>query len=450
MKKFMAVVLIALMIAASLTGCGSNATEETTATDADTTEEEAAAEVETDTESLKDSVTLTWALWDLEATTYYQPLIDAYEAAHPNITIETLDLGSTDYMTLLSTQLTGGDSSIDIATIKDIPGYSTLVNKNQIESLNDFVAEEGIETDQYGGITDQITVGEELYALPFRSDFWVLYYNKDLFDQANVDYPINDMTYEEYDALARSVSNDAVGTDKVYGAHYHTWRSAVQLFGILDGEHTVLDGNFDFLQPYYEMVLSEQEDGICQDYATLKTTSLHYSAAFYQNNVAMVNMGTWFIPTLIEAIETGESGATNWGLVKYPHADGVEPGSTLATITSLSVSQASEHKEEALDFLSFVCGEEGAKIIADTGSFPAIMTDDIVDTIAGQEGFPEDDNSKEALHTANTYLEMPVSENSSEIETILNDCHDNIMTGNISIEDGIADMNEQVQEVTGE
>lgn len=448
-KKFCALVLATTMVVASLAGCGASKESTSTTDTKESTTNESSESTDQASTSADEEVTLTWALWDLEQTTYYQPLIDAYEAANPNVKIKTLDLGSTDYMTVLATQLTGGDSTIDVATIKDIPGYATLVNKNQLEPLNDFITQNGIDTKAYSGITDQITIDNNLYALPFRSDFWVVYYNKALFDAAGVDYPTNDMTFEQYDELARKVSNDKAGTEKVYGAHYHTWRSAVQLFGILDGKNTIVDGAYDFLKPYYEMVLNEQKDGICQDYAALKTASLHYSAAFYQNQVAMMNMGTWFIPTLIKAIESGESQATEWGIVKYPHADGVEPGSTLATITSLAVSKASENKEAALDFVKFVTGEEGAAIIANTGTFPAIMTDQVINTISSIEGYPADDSSKVALHTANTYLEMPVHEKSSEIETILNDAHDNIMTGNITIEDGIKEMNEQVSAVLG-
>ncbi|WP_099469085.1 ABC transporter substrate-binding protein [Konateibacter massiliensis] len=452
MKRFSALMLAAAMVVTSMAGCGSSTSNkgaETTTTESTTTDTAAAdtATTETTDAATEEEVTLTWALWDLDQTTYYQPLIDAYQAAHPNVTIKTLDLGSTDYMTVLATQLTGGDSTIDVATIKDIPGYATLVDKNQLEPLNSYIQAEGIDLGAYSGITDQIKVDDELYALPFRSDFWVVYYNKALFDAAGVDYPTNDMTFEKYDELARAVANDKAGTEKVYGAHYHTWRSAVQLFGILDGKNTIVDGNYEFLKPYYEMVLGEQKDGIVQDYAALKTSSLHYSAAFYQNNVAMMNMGTWFIPTLIKAIDSGESQATEWGIVKYPHADGVEPGSTLATITSLAVSKASENKEAALDFVKFVTGEEGAAIIASTGTFPAIMSDQVINTISSIEGYPSDDSSKVALHTANTYLEMPVHEKSSEMETILNDAHDNIMTGNVTIDEGIAEMNEQIQAV---
>lgn len=124
------------------------------------------------------------------------------------------------------------------------------------------------------------------------------------------------------------------GSEKVYGAHYHTWRSAVQLFGILDGKNNVVGGNYDFLKPTYERILKEQEDGIVMDYATLKTSSTHYSGVFYNNSVAMMNMGSWFIATQIEKVKSGESQSTNWGIVKYPHPDGVEAGTTLGTITS--------------------------------------------------------------------------------------------------------------------
>lgn len=393
----------------------------------------------------KDPVTIKWALWDWEATAYYQPLIDAYKKANPNVNIEYVDLGSTDYMTMLSTQLSGG-ADLDVLTIKDIPGYANLVKQNHLEPLKGYMGEQGIDASKYGGTVEQIQVGEEVYALPFRSDFWLIYYNKDLFDKAGVPYPSNDMTLDQYDELARKMTTGS-GAEKVYGAHYHTWRSAVQLFGILDGQHTILDGEYDFLKPTYERILKEQEDGIVMDYATLKTSSTHYSGVFYNNSVAMMNMGSWFIATQIEKVKSGESQAKNWGIVKYPHPDGVEPGTTLGTITSLAVNQKSKNKEAALDFMKFVTGEEGAAVIASTGTIPAIKTDEVVNSISSIEGFPSDENSKAALTTAKTYLEMPMHEKSADIEVILNEVHDSIMTKNTTIDKGLADMKTRVQQV---
>lgn len=457
-KRLLGLTLAGCMTAMSLAGCGGgNSGEgETTTAAASQAPETTAAAGDTETtaapaQAAEGDTVLKWAVWDISSTVYYQPLIDAFEAANPGVKIEMVDLGSTDYQTVLATELTGSGSDFDIATIKDVPGYTTLVNKGVLEPLDDYIAKDGVDLSQYGGITDQVTVDGKLYELPFRSDFWVLFYNKDVFDKAGVAYPGNDMTFEQYDQLARSVTNTTPG-EEVYGAHYHTWRSAVQLFGILDGKHSIVDGDYEFLKPYYEMIVAQQEDGVCQDYATLKTSSLHYSGAFAQGNVAMMNMGSWFIPTLIEKIKTGEYGeeVANWGIVKYPHAEGVEPGSTLATITCLSVPAAAPHKDLAWEFVKFVCGPDGAEVVANTGTIPAITTDAVVEAISGLEGFPTDDASAEALKTANTYLEMPVHEKSSEIETVLNEAHDNIMTEGVTIDEGIAEMTEGVKAILGQ
>lgn len=60
-----------------------------------------------------------------------------------------------------------------------------------------------------------------------------------------------------------------------------------------------------------------------------------------------------------------------------------------------------------------------------------------------------DDASLEALNTTAIYLEMPLSDKASEIETILNTEHDAIMTESETVDEGIANMNEQVQALLG-
>ena len=68
------------------------------------------------------------ALGDKDSTAYWQALADGYMESHPNVTIEMTDLGSTYYMTQLATQLAGGNGELDVLSIKDIPGYSNLIN----------------------------------------------------------------------------------------------------------------------------------------------------------------------------------------------------------------------------------------------------------------------------------------------------------------------------------
>ncbi|MBE7718188.1 MAG: sugar ABC transporter substrate-binding protein [Lacrimispora celerecrescens] len=445
-KRTLSIALACALAVTSLAGCAGGGGNETTAAASEGDKAETtAAEATT---GAGGQTTLKWSVWDINLAPYYQPLIDAFEEKHPDVKIEMVDLGSSDYQTVLATELTGSGSDFDVVMVKDVPGYMTLVNKGVLEPLDSYIQSSGVDLSLYKGLTDQITIDGKLYELPFRNDFWVLFYNKDVFDKAGVPYPTNDMTFEEYDALTRSLAVETPGQE-VYGSHYHTWRSAVQLFGVLDGKHTILDGKYEFLKPYYEMVLSQQEDGICQDYATLKTSGLHYSGAFAQGNIATMNMGTWFISTLIEKIKTGEyTNCTNWGIAKYPHADGVEAGSTLATITSLAIPTNAPNKDLAWEFVNFVSGTEGAEFLASTGTIPAVMNSTVADLISNTEGFPKDDDtSVDALNTANLYLEMPVNAKNSEIETALNEAHDAIMTGGMSVDDGIAEMDEKVSAI---
>lgn len=449
MRKFLSVLLSAVMIATLAAGCGSPKTQDpTTAAPQQGNNEATTAAPNTGNEAKP--VTLKWAIWDKESTPYWQALADEYQKTHNNVTIEMVDLGSTDYMTVLATELSGSGTDFDVVTIKDVPGYATLVQKNAIASLDDYIKKDGIDLSKYAGVTDQVTVNGSLYELPFRNDFWVLFYNKDLFDAANVPYPTNDMTFKQYDELARKMTKTDFGA-QVYGTHYHTWRSAVQLFGVLDGKHTILDGNdYSFFKEYYEMVLNQEKDGVCRKYSDLKTEGLHYSAAFSGGDVAMMNMGSWFIATMISNLASGEydkSLCGNWGIVKYPHAEGVPAGSTLGTITGLSVTTATDTPDEAWEFVKWVSGEEGAAVMAATGNFPAIMTSEAMNLITGLEGFPQDAESKEALNVSNLYLEVPYAPNVSEINSALDSYHGSIMSGEMSIDDGIKAMEDAVKAI---
>lgn len=458
-KKFLSVLLATAMLGTLLAGCGddsekTNGGNDNSGTPATTESTPAPADNGSSADNngggdTNEPVTLKWAIWDQETTAYWQDIKEAYEASHEGVTIEMVDLGSTDYMTVLATELSGDGTDFDVVTIKDVPGYATLVQKNAIISLDDYIKADGVDLSKYAGATDQVLVDGKLYELPFRNDFWVLFYNKDLFDAANVPYPTNDMTFEEYDALARQLTDTTFGS-QTYGAHYHTWRSAVQLFGVLDGEHTILDGEYSFFKPYYEMVLGQEADGVCRKYADLKTEGLHYSAAFSGGDVAMLNMGSWFIATMITNLQTGEYDSSlcgNWGIVKYPHAEGVEAGSTLGTITGLAVTSATDTPDAAWEFVKWVSGEEGAAVMASSGNFPAIMTDEVKDLITGLEGFPTDDASREALSVSNLYLEVPYAPNVSEINSVLDSYHGSIMAGEMSIDEGIEAMNTEVGKI---
>jgi multiple sugar transport system substrate-binding protein len=383
-------------------------------------------------------------LWDLNQTTYMQPIVDAYTAKHPNVSFEYINIPANEYGQKLAIMLAGGDTS-DIVSVKDIPMYASMVAKKQIEPLNSYIARDKIDLAQYSGVTDQITVDKVLYALPFRSDIWILYYNKDAFDKAKVPYPTNDMTWEQYAELAKKVAN-GTGVDRVYGSHYHTWRSTVELPTVQDGKHSIIATDYSYMKPYYEMVLKMQKEKTVMDFSSLKVGNIHYSGLWYNEQIAMMPMGSWFIGTLISKIKDGTADM-KWGIAKYPHPAGVPAGTTAGTITSIAINSKSANKEASWDFIKFFSGPEGAQILAKIGSLPAIRNSQVLANMKAVPGFPQDAQSADALNTAMVRLELPMHDKVAVIEQILNQEHELIMTESKSVDQGLADMSKRVKEV---
>ena len=390
--------------------------------------------------SAQDQVNLRMTVWDLATTPYWQAVADAYQEANPGVTIELIDIASAEYQDVVNVMLSGGDD-VDIITVKDIPGYSAMLTRGQIIPLNDYIEAAEIDLSLYSGAAEELTYEDALYALPFRSDIWILYYNKAIFDAAGLPYPTNDMTWEEFDAIARQLASGE-GADRVYGAHFHTWRSTVQLPTVQDGENIVIAEDYSFMAPIYNMITSLQADRIIMDFGELKAGNIHYSGVFKNGQVAMLPMGSWFIGSLIAAENAGEFDF-DWGIARYPHPEG--GGRHDCRYADLAGHNTlSENKDAAFDFIKFYSGVEGAQILAELGNLPAIRTPEVLATFAAVEGVPAE--AEEALQTAAVRLELPMQPNVGAYEQILNQEHELIMTNSVSVEDGIAEINRRVAE----
>ena len=386
--------------------------------------------------------TLTVVAWDAETTPYLAAQKEAFEASHPGVTIEYVDVASQDYAVKTTTMLAGGDSS-DIFMVKEITDLLNWQEAGYEEPLNAYIEASEYDMSGFLGMDENYAVDGEQYALPFRSDFWVLFYNKDLFDAAGIDYPTNDMTWEEYADLAIAMTGD-----DVFGTHYHTWLSAVVNWDVCDGENTLIDGEYDDLAYFYELYQKLEDAGACMPYDEVKAAGLHYSAAFENGNVAMLPMGYWFVSTMIQAIADGTCDF-NWGIVAVPHKEDVAAGSSFGNLTGAMINANSEQKDLAWEYISWLAGEEGALATASTGTRPAWVSEDVAVAMASAEGFPTDEASKDALVPTYVGIEIPASEHSSEISTILNEEHTLIMTREYSIDEGIEEMNERVAELLG-
>jgi multiple sugar transport system substrate-binding protein len=387
--------------------------------------------------------TIKYAVWDYSLAPEYKLTIEAFQKANPDIAVEPLEMASKDYTDKLTIMLAGGDTT-DVLAMKDVPTYSGYIIRKQIQPIDELITRDKLDLGPYAGILNDVKLGGKLYQLPYRSDFWVLYYNKGIFDNDKVAYPTNDMTWQQFRDMAKKLTT-GTGNDKIYGTYIHNWKSNVINWAVADKKGTLIDGNYNFLKEAYDVFLPMQnEDHSFMDFGTAKTSSAHYKGQFESGRAAMIVMGTWFIGTLITDKSSGAMDV-NWGIAKAPHFPGSSAGMTFGNVTGNAINALSKNKEAAWKFIKFIGMEDGAKIFAGRGVMPAYRTAAVLKIYQSVPGFPED--GSEALKTASVALEFPPQQYAAAIDKALQEEHELIMIGKNTADQGIAEMNRRVKDI---
>ncbi|MBS6642759.1 MAG: sugar ABC transporter substrate-binding protein [Clostridiaceae bacterium] len=446
-KKALAAALCAVMVA-SLAACGGKTeTAGTTAESKAETKAGETAKTEETTAASGEQVELSVTTWDNESSPQFSAVIEAYEAANPNVKIKIIDTSADEYNNSLGISLSAAQPDPDVIWVKDMGSMLQMADKNQLLPIDDFIKNDNFDLSIYKGAAEQLQYNGVSYALPYRNDWYVLYYNKDLFDAAGVEYPSNDMTWEEYEELAAKMTSGE-GSSKVYGSHNHTWQALVTNWAVQDGKNTVVEKDYSFLKPWYEKALALQDGGYIQDYSTLKTANIHYSSVFKNQQCAMMPMGTWFIATMMQSQAEGETNF-NWGVANIPHPADTEAGYTVGALTPVAISAYTDQADLAWDFIKFAASEEAAEILAKQGVFTGIQTEESMKTIASAEFFPEGDSNVEALSYTHYAFDRPLDPQIEEIRTVLDEVHEMIMIKAYSVDDGMKEMTERVAKIKG-
>ena len=391
------------------------------------------------------TTTLTFAVWDYAQNPYLARTIEAFQAANPDIKIEIQDTPAADYVTKLNTQLNGG-SDVDLFLVKEADKTKTFYDRGQLADLSSYIEADGIDMSAYNGTDANFIFDGKTYGMPVRTDQYVLFYNKDIFDAAGVAYPSNDMTWAEFEDLAAQVTLGE-GATKKYGAYFHSWNACVQNWGVQDGKHSIMDGEYSFFKPYYEMVLRMQEAGTCMSFAQIQASGLSYTDVFSQGLAAMLPMGSWLIQTMASRTISGET-SINWGVAVVPHADDVPNGYTVGATTPICINNASDDKDAAWKFVQFISGPEGAQIMAENGQVPALVGEGYLEAYAAAPGMPE--GVMEGLYATHISPDRPAMDKVTQIDQMLLAEHQLILLGEQTVDEGIANMNRNYAEIMAE
>jgi len=309
--------------------------------------------------SAQDTVTLSFV--GPEANTTMQPVIDAFQAANPNIIVNYEQVPFADLNDILQTRIGGGDSTPDIFTA-DQPRIPALVDRGFLEDI----------TDDVGDISDRViqssidasTVNGRLYALPMSTSTQLLYYNADLLEAAGIDLP----TMDPQDRLTWEALTEAAVAAQEAGAEYGFMFDQVsRVYQILPLPESLGGGNGistdDPLSPAFTNdawvdALTFYGDLFESGIAPRGVPPEQTPDLFASGRVAFFVGGPWWLP-LFSGID-----GLNFGVSAHPYfADG-EPV-TPTGAWSWGINPNTQYREEALQFLTFAAlTAEGASAAA--------------------------------------------------------------------------------------
>lgn len=346
-KRFMQATTLLMAGAMFLGGCGASSDE--------TGKTKAAEE--------KGQIELTFSHWGGDDTYsgVYKERIEAFEDKNPDIKINVLTVAD-DYETKLQTMIAGNKAPDVMQVAENGMGFAS---KGAFLDLTDKVAEAGIDTEAlWGSVAEQYTYNDELFGLPDRGGCTILYYNKDMFDEAGLEYPSENWTMDDYYTALEKLTKDIDGDGVVdqWGAtstHYQAiWGYMLQGNGgsiIRDGKVTVNSPeNLEALERYNEAY----QNGWIVPYEELEKTSSGGDAYFLQGKLGMNLTGMWCIMSLAEDADF------NFDISTVPmgnSAAGWPMGSALA----ISKTSSEEKQEAAWKFIQYMTSAEAQSMIGE-------------------------------------------------------------------------------------
>ncbi|MEV5025677.1 ABC transporter substrate-binding protein [Paenibacillus sp. LPE1-1-1.1] len=330
----------------------------------------------------KEKVTIKFSGWgEPNEKKLYEELIKNFESENPDIKVQYIHIPA-DYAGKMNTVLAGGNApDVFYAGDGDIARWIKLgVIKNIQQQVTDTsfdlsdMYESAVSRYRYDGM--KMGTGD-LYALPMDVAGTVLYYNKQLFDEAGVAYPSSEspMTFDQLVEVGKKLTKDTNGDGKPdqYGMGPAWWEGFVWGNGgqILsdDRKEFVLNGDqaVEALQFAADM---RNVHGISPDARALQ--AMNDGQMFETGKLAMMIGGRWSVPVFRQL-------KFDWDVAPIP-ANGKWSGWSAST--GYAVYGKTKYPDQAFKFTAYLAGEEANRIRSEQG-----LTMPVYKTMANSEVF---------------------------------------------------------------
>jgi multiple sugar transport system substrate-binding protein len=291
---------------------------------------------------------------------FFQTLESEFEKANPDVDLKITAYPEANYDVKITTALAAGEApDLIVFSGPEWPRQGLVL------PLDDMIAEKGIDLSTFSQAIVQGTSCAwegKVYCLGSYQGATMMLYNKDMFDAAGIPYPPPwpPMTIDEFVDVACRLSSSE---NQVWGASYGEplyWQ-AWETVASPDGRTALGYVDSPVAVHTYETLARGIADGCA--------SSPYQVDPWEQGRDFFVKGKLAMVVTDFQDLNKVESAGIDWGTTAIPTPEGVEPYFYVWT-DGVGVLQASEHPEEAMEFVAYLATEGQRIRFETTGDIP--------------------------------------------------------------------------------
>ncbi len=355
-----------------------------------------------------------------------------FKQKYPNVTINdnfTPVEGWADYANKLTTQIAGGEVP-DIINIA-IEGTRLAVSKGLLLPLDDYLAQDAggqeLIADVAEPLINAFKVDGKIWQIPHSWNNMVIYYNTKMFQDAGLEPPREDWTWDDFVATAKTLTT-GTGADQVYGFgipnFYFGWTPWFVTNDTLQLKPDWSDSNLN--DPKVLETVTFIHDLIHVHKVSPAVEGTDTAQLFAAGKLAMSAWGHWPIQGFIA------NNFRDFDVQYYPRK--VKAGNVHG-VGGWGISPQSENKQLAWELIKELTGKATIEATAEAGvAIPARRS-----TAEGAEflKFPENSEIYYGSLEVNS-VAVPSPANFNEVEGIFNRHIGEILSAATTPEDGLA------------
>ena len=299
----------------------------------------------------EENVHLSMAFWaDQSEIDRMDQLLEIWKADHPNVTLDYTYCAGPDYPTKLQVWFSSGKAPDVIRMSRDI--FSPFASEDLFADLTPYLEASGSAGCWDESLLDIFDFNGELLSLPYLYSNYVIAYNKDIFDEANLEYPTADWTETEFVELAKTLTSGE-GPEKTYGMWFGGWVCELvrALYGepkMYDTENMVMQAtNNEKFKAAFQLLGDLHKDGYCSNEVTKTTTTGGFVTGKYAMALAMASdIGNY-------QKQIGDN--FKWDIVELPISETYDTRwNTNMRLQGFGMSKTTEHPELAYDLIEYM------------------------------------------------------------------------------------------------